>query len=128
LSRRPAADTVTGRIGTAAIGGKPCEFTVRAFEFAAQTIAVDLPALFGFGAARPVGLRLDEPAAVSVTVDIDRATSRLTGKGTLRAPALTVEPLGLQQLSAPFVIQGSQLTFAPTTFVLHSGTHEDALR
>ena len=67
---------------------------------------------------------MDEPAAASVSVRIDRATSRLTGSGTLRAPALTIEPLRVQQLNAPFVIQGGQLTFAPTTFTINGGSHE----
>jgi uncharacterized protein involved in outer membrane biogenesis len=94
-----------------------------AFDAAAIGDA-DLPALLGLlGTGRPPVVRLDEPAAASVTVSIDRSSSRLTGKGTLRAPALTVEPLRLQRLAAPFTIAGPQITFTPTTFVLNGGSH-----
>jgi uncharacterized protein involved in outer membrane biogenesis len=118
---------LTGRVGGATISGEAetdpqsvrLDFSVPAIRDA------DLPALFGLlTASRPAVLRLDEPAAASVRVRIDRATSRLSGSGTLRAPALTVEPLRLEQLTAPFVVQGSQLTFAPTTFRINGGSHE----
>ena len=118
---------LTGRVGGAAISGQAetDSKSVR-LDFSAPSIRdPDLPALFGLlAAARPAVVRLDEPVAASVSVRIDRATSRLTGSGTLRAPALTVEPLRLQQLNAPFVIQGTQITFAPTTFTINGGSHE----
>jgi uncharacterized protein involved in outer membrane biogenesis len=116
-----------GRVGSAEVSGQAetDPQSVR-LAFAARAIAdSDLPALFGLlAASRPSVLRLDEPAAASVNVRIDRTTSRLSGNGTLRAPALTVEPLRMQQLNAPFVLNGSQLTFAPTTFVINEGSHE----
>jgi hypothetical protein len=95
-------------------------------DFSASAIRDDdLPALFGLLAApRPTVLRVDEPATASVSVRIDRATSRLSGSGTLRIPALTVEPLRLQQLNAPFAVEGTQLTFARTTFTINGGSHE----
>ena len=117
---------LTGRVGGAAIdGGARIDSRSVRLEFASPAIGdADLPAMFGLlAASRPAVLRLDRPAAVSVTVTIDRETSRLTGNGTLKAPALTVEPLSLQRLEAPFVVQGSQLTFTPTTFVLNEGSH-----
>lgn len=118
---------LTGRVGGAAISGKAetDPQSVR-LEFSAPAIRdADLPALFGLlAASRPAVLRVDEPAAASVSVRIDRATSRLRGSGTLRAPALTVEPLRLQQLNAPFVVEGTQLTFAQTTFTINGGSHE----
>ena len=68
-------------------------------------------------------VRLNEAAAASVAVTIDRARSRLTGRGTIRVPVLTVEPLRMQRVEAPFTIDGSRMTFTPTTFVLNGGTH-----
>jgi uncharacterized protein involved in outer membrane biogenesis len=67
-------------------------------------------------------VRLNEAAAASVAVTIDRARSRLTGRGTIRVPVLTVEPLRMQRVEAPFTIDGSRMTFTPTTFVLNGGT------
>ena len=118
---------LTGRVGGAAISGEAetDPQSVR-LDFSAPAIRdADLPALFGLlAASRPAVLRLDEPAAASVSVRIDRATSRLRGSGTLRAPALTIEPLRLQQLNAPFLVEGTQLTFTPTTFTINGGSHE----
>lgn len=118
---------LTGRVGGAAISGEAAadSQSVR-LDFSAPVIRdADLPALFGLlAASRPAVLRLDDPAAASVSVSIDRPTSRLRGSGTLRAPALTVEPLRLQQLNAPFVVEGTQLTFAKTTFTINGGSHE----
>jgi hypothetical protein len=119
--------SLTGRVGGAAISGEAetDPQSVR-LDFSAPAIRdADLPALFGLlAASRPAVLRLDEAAAASVSVRIDRATSRLSGSGTLRAPALTIEPLRLQQLNAPFLVQGTQLTFTPTTFRINGGAHE----
>jgi len=115
-----------GRVGGAAISGEAnVESRSVRLAFDAPAIAdADLPALLGLlGTGRPTVLRLDEPAAASVSVSIDRSTSRLTGKGTLRAPALTVEPLRMQRVEAPFTIDGTQLAFTPTTFVLNGGSH-----
>jgi uncharacterized protein involved in outer membrane biogenesis len=118
---------LTGRVGGAAISGEAetDPQSVR-LNFSAPAIRdADLPALFGLlAASRPAVVHMDEPAAASVSVRIERATSRLTGSGTLRAPALTVEPMRLQQLNAPFIIQGTQLTFAPTTFTINEGSHD----
>ena len=119
--------SLSGRVGGAAINGEAetDSQSVR-LDFSATAIRdADVPALFGLlAASRPAVLRLDEPAAVSATVKIDRTTSRLTGSGTVRAPALTIEPLRIQQLNAPFVVQGTQLTFTPTTFGINGGSHE----
>jgi uncharacterized protein involved in outer membrane biogenesis len=115
-----------GRIGDAPISGEAvADATSIRLTFEAPSIADgDLPALFGLlGAARPSVVRLDRAAAASVSVSIDRSTARLSGKGTIAMPALTVEPLRLERLEAPFTIAGSRLTFTPTTFVLNQGTH-----
>jgi uncharacterized protein involved in outer membrane biogenesis len=38
-------------------------------------------------------------------------------------PLFTVEPLRMQRVEAPFTIDGSRMTFTPTTFALNGGTH-----
>ncbi len=115
-----------GRVGSAAIEGdaRVEPGSVR-LSFRAEAIAdADLPALLGLlGSSRPAALRLNEPATASVAVAIDRATSRLSGTGTLRVPELTVDPLPLQRVEALFTIDGSRLTFTPTTFSVSGGTH-----
>jgi AsmA protein len=55
---------------------------------------------------------------------VDRRTSQLSGKGTLKAPRVRLEPLQLEKFEAPFTIQGSRLVFQPMTFALYGGTHE----
>jgi uncharacterized protein involved in outer membrane biogenesis len=117
---------LTGRIGTSPLDGEAtADGSAVRLTFKAPAIAnADLPAVLGLlGAARPEIVRLDEPADASVTVTIDRARSRLAGEGTIRVPALTVDPLRMQRVEAPFTIEGSRIVFAPTTFVLHGGTH-----
>ncbi len=117
---------LTGRVGGAAIVGE-ARADAHAVHLAFQADAIgdsDLAPLLGLlGSARPAALRLDEPAAVSVGVTIDRALSRLRGSGTLRVPALTVDRLRLQRLEAPFTIDGARLAFTPTTFALNGGRH-----
>ena len=115
-----------GRIGGSTIDGEAtADASAVRLAFNAPSINdADLPALLGLlGAARPAALRLDQAAAASVTVMIDRARSRLTGQGVIRVPALTVEPLRVQRVEAPFTVDGSRMTFTPTTFALNGGTH-----
>jgi uncharacterized protein involved in outer membrane biogenesis len=119
-----------GRVGNAAISGEAvADAKSIRLTFEARSIAdADLPALLGLlGAGRPAVLRLDRAASASVSVTIDRATARLAGKGTIAMPAMTVEPLRIERLEAPFTIAGSRLTFTPTTFVLNEGTHRGRL-
>jgi uncharacterized protein involved in outer membrane biogenesis len=115
-----------GRVGASPIDGEATADAdaVRLVFNAPSINDGDLPALLGLlGAARPAMLRLEEAAAASVTVTIDRARSRLTGRGTIRVPVLTVEPLRMQRVEAPFTIDGSRMAFTPATFVLNGGTH-----
>jgi uncharacterized protein involved in outer membrane biogenesis len=115
-----------GRVGSSRIDGDgTATATAVRLAFNAPSINdADLPALLGLlGAARPAAVRLNEAAAASVTVTIDRSRSRLTGSGTIRVPVLTVEPLRMQRVEAPFSINGSTMTFDPITFVLNGGTH-----
>lgn len=115
-----------GRVGASPIEGEAtADATSVRLTFDASSINdADLPALLGLlGAARPSMVRFDEAAAASIAVTIDRARSRLTGTGTIRVPVLTVEPLRMQRVEAPFTIEGSRMTFTPTTFVINGGTH-----
>jgi AsmA protein len=115
-----------GRVGGAAIEGaaRANKEAVR-LEFTAASLAdADLPAMLALvGSSRPEFLRLDAPASVSAAVRIDRAASRLSGTGTLAAPAVTLDPLRVRDFEAAFTIAGSRLTFEPTTFTLYEGAH-----
>lgn len=125
-----ALSPITGRIGAAQISGEAgtSGSGVR-LDFSAKAIADDdLPAFLRLlGSDRPEFLRLAEAASASVTLRVDRATSQLSGKGTLRAPRVRLEPVQLERFEAPFVIQGSRLVFQPTTFGLYGGTHEGSV-
>ena len=98
--------------------------TIRA-EFAAPQIAdTDLPVFIRLlGSERPSFLHLAEAASVAVSLQVDRATSHLSGKGTLKGPQVAVDPLQLQRFEAPFGIDGSRLEFNPTTFAMYGGDH-----
>jgi uncharacterized protein involved in outer membrane biogenesis len=117
---------LTGRIGTSPVEGEAtADASAVRLTFKAPSINdADLAAVLGLlGAARPAIVHLDQPAAASIAVTIDRTQSRLTGQGAIRVPALTVEPLRMQRVEAPFTIEGSRMTFSPTTFVLNGGAH-----
>ena len=122
-----ALSPISGRIGGAEISGEAgtSGSGVR-LEFSAKAIADDdLPAFLRLlGSDRPEFLRLAEPASASVALRVDRATSQLSGKGTLSAPRVRLEPLQLDRFEAPFTIEGSRLVFEPTTFALYGGAHE----
>jgi AsmA protein len=117
---------ISGRIGSAAIAGE-ARTDARAvrLEFNAEKIADgDLPVFLRLlGSERPEFLRLGEAASASVAVNVNRHTARLTGKGTLRAPAVVLEPLRVQRFEAPFTIDGPRLQFTPTAFAMYGGTH-----
>lgn len=117
---------VTAQIGTAAIVGKARTDAAAAYlEFSADAVAdAELPAFLGLiGVTRPDFLRLRAPAAAAVALTIDRTASRLSARGTVRAPDLGVEPLRLQEVSTPFRLDPPQLAFDPLVFRLHGGTH-----
>ena len=117
---------ITGRAGASRITGEArTEPAAAHFQFKAEGIANDdLPRLLGLlGAERPDFLKLSEPATASVTLRIDRAKARLSGKGSVTAPHVLVEPLTLRQFEAPFTIDGSRLVYDPTVFTVADGTH-----
>jgi uncharacterized protein involved in outer membrane biogenesis len=122
---------ITGRVGAspleghAAIGPRTARLHIRSDAVADD----DLPAFLGLlGTERPSFLRLPEPGSLTADVEVDRDTLRLSGSGTLRAPAVILEPIRLGQFEAPFVIQGSRLSFDTAAFALYGGTHEGAVQ
>jgi AsmA protein len=117
---------ITGRIGGAAISGEArVDAKDARIELSAEVIAdEDLPVFLRLlGSERPAFLQLLEPAALSADLRVDRATSRLHGTGSLRAPAVMLDPLRLLRFEAPWVIKGPRLEFAPATFTLYDGRH-----
>ena len=121
---------VTGRIGGATISGEArTEARGVRLEFAATAIEDgDLPVFLRLlGSERPAFLKLADAASASVAVNVDRATSRLTGKGMLKAPQVLLDPLRLQRFEAPFVIDGARVQFNPTTFAMYGGGHRGAV-
>ena len=85
---------IRGRIGNAEITGEArADRTGVRLAFSAPSIGNDdlTPMLALLDSTRPPFLRLDKPAAVTADVHIDRASSRLGGGGTIRAPAVTLD-------------------------------------
>jgi AsmA protein len=117
---------ITGRIGDATISGDArTDASGVRLQFDANDITDgDLPVFLRLlGSERPAFLKLAQPASAAVTVHVGRASSRLTGKGVLRAPEVLLEPLRLQRFEAPLVIAGSRLQFNPTAFAMYGGGH-----
>jgi uncharacterized protein involved in outer membrane biogenesis len=84
----------------------------------------DLPVLLGLaGSERPAFLRLEAPARLTADVRVNRSTLRVAGTGDLAAPDVVLDPLRLQQFESAFALDGHRLTFEPTTFQVHGGTH-----
>ena len=117
------------------IGGSPlsAQVTVDPSEVAAafsleQIRGEDLPAVLGLAATEPPPfVTLTEPAAVTMSVRLDRQSGRMEGKGKLRAPALRFYSLQLTGLEAPIATDGVKLTFSPATFALYGGTQRGSL-
>jgi uncharacterized protein involved in outer membrane biogenesis len=121
---------VSGRIGTARLEGTARLNAERAtFDFKVSEIADgDLASLLQLGGTtRPEFLRLPQPAALDLRVDIERRTSRLSGSGVVRAPQVSVGALRLDGLSASLEVEGSRLRFQPTTFTVSGGKYDGAL-
>ena len=117
---------IRGRVGQAGITGEARATTTSLdLTFDAPSIgSADLtPLLALLGSERPDVLQLDARAALSAAVRIARATARMTGTGVVKAPAVMLDSLRLQRVEAPFRIDGSRLTFDPTTFTLYGGSH-----
>ena len=93
-----------------------------------QVRGEDLPAVLGLAATEPPPfVTLTEPAAVDMSVVLDRTAGRLKGTGKLRAPRLRFYSLQLTGLEAPIVTDGVKLVFSPATFGLYGGTQHGAL-
>lgn len=122
--------SIEGRIGESRISG---DATVNAneahLEITADAIPdADLPAFLGLlGSERPDPLRLSAPASIAASIAVNRSTSRLAGKGTLRAPAVVLEPLHLENFDAPFTLDASRLVFNPATFTTYGGAHRGTI-
>ena len=121
---------IRGRIGRAAISGDArTDASAVHLRFSSDAIADgDLPVFLRLLASdRPGFLRLGEPAAASVTITVNRSSSRLDGAGTLRAPQVLLDALRLERFHAPFAIRGAHLEFSPTTFGMYGGTHRGGM-
>jgi uncharacterized protein involved in outer membrane biogenesis len=122
---------ITGRIGGSPLEGHAAvgPRTARLHISSDAVADGDLPAFLGLlGAERPSFLRLSEPGSLTADVEVDRGSLRLSGTGTLRAQDVALEPVRLAAFDAPFVIEGSRLTFDPATFALYGGAHEGTVR
>jgi uncharacterized protein involved in outer membrane biogenesis len=120
------ATAMTGRVGGALIVGDALmgPHTARLSFRADRIDDVDLPALLGLmGADRPKVLHLDKPASASVAIEIDRQRSQLSGRGSIRAPGVALDPLRLHALETPFTTDGVRLVFEPSVFELYRGRH-----
>jgi uncharacterized protein involved in outer membrane biogenesis len=121
---------ITARIGGARISAdaRTDAASVR-LAFSSDAIRdEDLPVLLGLaGSERPAFLRLDAPARLTADVRVNRSTLRVTGTGDLAAPAVVLDPLRLQQFESAFALDGHRLTFKPTTFQVHDGTHQGTI-
>ena len=117
---------LTGRIGASPVSGtasvNPREAVL---DFSMPSIAPDdLAAVIGLAAAEAPGfIRLTKPAAVKMSVRINRTNGRLTGSGSLGAPQVGFYSLQLSNLESPISTNGAQVTLDPATFALYSGTH-----
>lgn len=121
---------ITGRIADAAISGEAIvDREAARLDFRIDVVRDgDLPAVLALaGIERPAFVHLPKPASLLLSVRIDRATSRLIGTGSLRSPAISVEPLSLSGFEAPFKMDGPSLTFAPTAFSLYAGAHRGTI-
>jgi hypothetical protein len=121
---------IRGRVGGAEISGEAVVNPEQArIDFAMTEIAGDdLDEVLGLAAsAPPEFVSLPRPASMSMSVRIDRAKSRLTGTGSLRAPEVGFYSLRLHGLEAPIATDGVKLTFAPATFTMYGGSHRGTL-
>jgi uncharacterized protein involved in outer membrane biogenesis len=117
---------IAGLIGRARISGEArTDAAATRAAFQADAIADDdLPAFLRLlGSERPAFLKLPEPAAAAIAVQVNRATSRFEGTGKLHAPQVLLGRLQIQRFEAPFVIRQTALEFTPTAFTLYGGTH-----
>lgn len=125
------ASPMRGRVGGAAITAEASLSPEEArLDFTLPEITGgDLAAVLGLAATEPPGfLGLPRPAAVSMSIRIDRVKSRLSGKGSLRAPEVGFYALRLQGVEAPINTDGVKLNFDPVTFTMYGGTHRGSMR
>jgi uncharacterized protein involved in outer membrane biogenesis len=117
---------IRGRVRSAEVTGDAVMNAQEArMDFSmAEVKSEDLEAVLGLAATNPPKLlSLPKPAAVTLSVRIDRLKSRLSGTGSLRAPEVSVDTLRLQSVEAPIKTDGVRITFDPMTFSIYGGTH-----
>jgi hypothetical protein len=117
---------IRGRIGGSAIAGNASvnEVEARVSLTMPEIRGDDVPAVLGLAAAEPPAfVGLPKPASASFEVRFDRANSRLSGSGSLRAPEVSFYSLTLNGFEAPMETDGVRLRFAPATFTLYGGAH-----
>ena len=117
---------VTGRVGRATVtgDGRTDGEAVRLRVDAPAVADEDLPAFLRLlGTERPPFLRLPEAGAAAIDIQVNRASSRLSGTGKLRAPQVLLGAVRLQRFEAPFAVRGAILEFHPTSFTMHGGEH-----
>ena len=121
---------VRGRIGGSSIAGTASvnQQEARVSLTMPEIKGDDLPAVLGLAAAEPPDFaRLPKPASASFDVRFDRAKSRLSGSGSLRAPEVSFYSLTLNGFEAPIKTDGVRLRFAPATFTMYGGAHRGDL-
>ena len=121
---------IRGQVGGAEITGEAVLNAREArMDFAmAGARGEDLDDVLGLATiARPEFVTLHKPAAVTLSIRIDRTKAQLSGTGTLRAPEVGFYSLRLHGLEAPIKTDGVQLTFDPATFSLYGGNHRGAM-
>ena len=115
-----------GQVGSAEIfGDATLDARMAQLGFSMASIKdSDLPATLGLaGADPPASLRLVKPAIASMSIQIDRQTWRLAGKGSLRAPEMVVDNVRLDGIEAPIRTDGVHLIFEPAVFTMYGGSH-----
>ena len=115
-----------GRVGSTAVSGEAVMNAQEArMDFSMPEVkGQDLAAVFGLAATDPPELvTLPKPASLSLSIRIDRKTSRLSGAGSVRAPDVSVDTLRLQSVETPIKTDGVRITFDPMTFSMYGGAH-----
>jgi uncharacterized protein involved in outer membrane biogenesis len=121
---------MAGRLGQARLTGEShLGDGVARLEFRVDDIGDgDLPALLGLiGADHPEILQLPQPASASISLDLATATGQLSGAGSVTAPAVRLEPVGLDRFEASLTLSGDRLSLEPTSFLFYGGAHRGAI-
>ena len=119
-----------GAIGGSAVSGEVAvtPSNVQATFALPRIRGEDVRVVLGLAATEPPPfVKLTEPAAVNMSVTLDRKTGRLKGTGKLQAPQVGFYTLRLSRLEAPIATDGVKLAFDPAAFVLYGGAQRGSL-